>query len=114
MSIVWTNAYILSYLGLNRLGCFEANKDRIVEKGILPLYLELIQKPCNDDERLIAVQGLWIFSYSDKARNLILNDTEVLAGMTSASSFGWLILVKWLSACFMKRRERMFWDIIGN
>jgi len=67
--------------GLNRLGCFEANKDRIVEKGVLPLYLELVEKSCNEDERLIAAQGLWIFGYSDRCRNLIQNDAQMLSGI---------------------------------
>ncbi|KAK2143156.1 hypothetical protein LSH36_872g00012 [Paralvinella palmiformis] len=76
------NVWVLS-VGLNRLGCFEANKDRIVEKGVLPLYLELVEKSCNEDERLIAAQGLWIFGYSDRCRNLIQNDAQMLSALHS-------------------------------
>lgn len=53
--------------GLNNLAANDSNKTRIVDSGILPLYVSLLQPDCTDNEQLLAAKGLWLISFC-KAR----------------------------------------------
>ncbi|XP_064615557.1 uncharacterized protein LOC135479595 [Liolophura sinensis] len=49
--------------GLNNLAVNDSNKARIVDSGILPLYVSLLQPDCTDSEQLLAAKGLWLISF---------------------------------------------------
>lgn len=49
---------------LNRLAVNDKNKTRIiVNAGLLPLYVQLLQPECSEEEQAAAVEGLWILAF---------------------------------------------------
>ena len=64
--------------GLNKLAANDANKERIVESGALPFYVQLLQPECSAQEHKVAAQGLWILSF--KCSKAIKNEPGCLEG----------------------------------
>ena len=67
-------------VGLNRLGCYELNKERIVKCGALPLYVRLLHRKGSHEEQLLAVRGLWSLAFHQGNRRLLQQDEGCLQG----------------------------------
>jgi len=63
---------------LNKLAANDSNKQRIVQSGFLPMYVELLQPDCNIIELTEATQGIWILAF--KCRDDILKEPGCLEG----------------------------------
>ena len=63
---------------LNKLAANDANKERIVESGALPFFVQLLQPECSAQEHKMAAQGLWILSF--KCSKAIKNEPGCLEG----------------------------------
>jgi len=67
-------------LVLNKLARFESNKKTIVDCGVLPHYVRLMQDDCTEAEKKAAVEGLWMFSFIEENRMSIQEQPGCLPG----------------------------------
>lgn len=70
-----------SVTGINRLAACESNKERLLLKGVLPLYVKLLQS-CSEEEQLIAAQGLWAFGFCKQGRQFIRDEPGCIRGQS--------------------------------
>ena len=64
---------------LNKLAANDANKQRIVQSGFLPMYVQLLQPDCRVSELIEATQGIWILAF--KCRDDLLKEPGCLEGI---------------------------------
>jgi len=68
---------------LNKLAANDSNKQRIVQSGFLPMYVQLLQPGCSISELTEATQGLWILAF--KCCDDIVQEPGCLEGIPSTS-----------------------------
>lgn len=74
---------------VNRLASCESNKERLLKKGALALYLRLLEPSCSEEEQLIATQGIWMFSFNENNKKAMLEDPkcmQVLEGLVNGGA----------------------------
>jgi hypothetical protein len=76
-------------LGLNRLALCDSNKERIMRKSVLPLYVRLLDPlTANEEEHMVAAQGLWSLLFCDEARRAVRADPACKLGMVCQLCLG--------------------------
>jgi hypothetical protein len=66
--------------GVNRLACYESNKERLHAAGLLSLCIRLMDASCSDDEILVATQTFWILSFNPAVRVAIRSHSQYMNG----------------------------------
>lgn len=65
--------------GLNHLAVNDLNKERIVELGALPLYMQLLESEDKDEQALTAA-GVWILAFSDENKRRMKHQPGFIDG----------------------------------
>ena len=65
---------------LNNLALNDNNKQRIVDAGALPYYVQLMQPGNGYDVQDEAARGLWILAFNDTCKQTILKEDGCVEG----------------------------------
>lgn len=76
---------------LNRLAVNDNNQIRIVNAGLLPLYIHLLQPECSVAEQAAAAEGLWTLEF--KCRKEVENEPGCVAGKSYRQIYKYLNVV---------------------
>ena len=66
---------------VNRYASCESNKAKLVRRGVLPLFVQLMRSDdSSDEERMLGAKGIWLLAFAEENRAVIQQDAECLQG----------------------------------
>jgi len=78
---------VLCTQAINNLAVNDSNKQRIVDCGALPFYVQIMQNDTTSVEKSEAAHGIWTLAFNKKCKEQILQESGCVEGTLTPRKF---------------------------